>query len=146
MFHKVVCKDKLGKFRESEVEFKWKWKRKYSKHSFTPKTFHRGDLFPITMTINSTTIRLLTINDGEDLMPIKFRSFFKYKLHPSTGDQIIYIGLVGSDCFWTNYQNDWNYYNNPSEYKSGISGFHSIYNNGTKGVRKWKFRFCKVNI
>ena len=62
-------------------------KKKYSKHSFTPKTFHRGDIFPITMTINSTTIRLLTINDGVDLMPIKFRSFYKYKLHPSEDEE-----------------------------------------------------------
>ena len=82
MFHKVVCKDKLGKFKENEIEFKRKRKQKYLKHSFTPKTFHRGDFFPITMTINSTTIRLLTVNDGQDLMSIKFGSFFKYKLHP----------------------------------------------------------------
>ena len=83
MWHNFVRKGKLGKCKESEVEFKWKPKRKYSKHSFTPKTFHCGDLFPIATAIISTTIRLLMVNDGQDLMSIKFRSFFKYKLHPT---------------------------------------------------------------
>ncbi len=48
----------------------------YIIHSFTPKTFHCGDLFPKTTTINSTTIGLLSVNDGEDLLSIKFRYFF----------------------------------------------------------------------
>ena len=45
----------------------------YIIHSFTPNTFHREDLFPITTTINSTTISLLSVNDSQDLMSIKFR-------------------------------------------------------------------------
>ena len=32
-------------------------------------------LFLITTTVDSTTIHLLTVNDGEDLISIKFRSF-----------------------------------------------------------------------
>ena len=50
-----------------------KMKKQYSKLCFTPKTFHRGDLFSITMNIKLTAICLLTINNAQDLMPIKFR-------------------------------------------------------------------------
>ena len=53
-------------------------------------------------------------------------------------------GLIGSNCSWTNYQDDWEYYNNPFEFNSGISGVYSTYQNDTKGIRKWKFKFCQV--
>ena len=58
----------------------------------------------------------------------------------------MFTGLVGSNCFWSSYLNDWDFYNNPYEYNFGVSGIHSIYTNDIKGVRKWKFRFCKVNL
>ena len=50
--------------------------------NFTPKTFHRGVNLPIPKSTESTIFHLLTVNHGHDLMPIKYKSLFKYKLHP----------------------------------------------------------------
>ena len=57
---------------------------KYYNHDFTPKTFYRGVFLSILKSTKSTIFRLLTVNHAQDLMPIKYKSLFKYKLHPST--------------------------------------------------------------
>ena len=58
-----------------------KMKKQYSKLCFTPKSFHRGDLFSITMNIKLTAICLLTIN--------KYHSRFIVQV----GHETMYAGL-----------------------------------------------------
>ena len=43
----------------------------------------RGVDLPIPMTINSSSFRLLSVNEAQDLMPLKFKAFLMNKLHPN---------------------------------------------------------------
>ena len=43
----------------------------------------RGVDLPIPMTINSSSFGLLSVNEAQDLMPLKFKAFLMNKLHPN---------------------------------------------------------------
>ena len=48
-----------------------------------PNRCDRGVDLPIPMTINSSSFGLLSVNEAQDLMPLKFKAFLMNKLHPN---------------------------------------------------------------
>ena len=51
-------------------------------YGFTPEIVERGDLLPITKTHNSNIFLPTLVNNAQDLMCLKNKPNFKYKLHP----------------------------------------------------------------
>ena len=67
------------------------------KPGFYPQNFSPWGIFIYKKSTKSTIFRLLTVNHGQDLMPIKYKSLFKYKLHPIS-EQVAHPGLTCLFC------------------------------------------------
>ena len=66
--------------REKNWKKSWTW---ISIMSFSPHIWERGDLFSKTQYLNSSVFLPTSVNQAQDFMCLKFKSNFKYKLHPS---------------------------------------------------------------
>ena len=60
-----------------------------------PNRCDLGVDLPIPMTINSSSFGLLSVNEAQDLMPLKFKAFLMNKLHPSKYSSECPSGGVG---------------------------------------------------
>ena len=50
---------------------------------FTPKSWARGTLLPILTYTNSNVFRLISVNEEQGLMPVKYNGVFMNKQHPN---------------------------------------------------------------
>ena len=71
----------LGKRKGEKFKNAWFW---VLITNFSPQIWERGDLFSITKYLNSSVFLSTSINYAHDFMCFKFKSNFKYKLHPNS--------------------------------------------------------------